>query len=114
MFTIWVWKIAKWRNDKIWLNKEYGKDYLWFKNLLLSPKNECNNRILTRFPTPNIIECDENSGQERFLIAKLNPDNTKAENIYNLDEQTTGDAWSDDVSLKVFMDHLKKLAVNPP
>ena len=76
--------------------------------------NECDERMSARFPCPNLIECDENSGQQRFLIAKLNPDNSTAENQYNAEEQTTGDVWSDDVSLKVFMDHLKKLAVNPP
>eukprot|EP01083_Nonionella_stella_P036835 100472_1 len=115
-FHLVIWygrKIAKWRNDKIWLNEEYGSDYLWFKKLLMAPKQECMNRMSVRFPCPNLIECDENSGQQRFLIAKLNPDNTKAEQQYGGDEQTTGDVWSDDVSLKVFMDHLKKLAVNP-
>jgi len=114
-FHLVIWygrKIAKWRNDKIWLHEEYGHEYAWFKKLLLAPKKECIHRMSTRFPCPNLIECDENSGQQRFLIAKLNPDNTKAEQQYGGDEQTTGDVWSDDVSLKVFMDHLKKLAVN--
>ena len=114
-FHLVIWygrKIAKWRNDQIWLNKEYGKDYIWFKKLLLAPDKECINRMNIRFPCPNLIKCDENSGQQRFLIAKLNPD-TEKEKTRSQEEQTTGDVWSDDVSLKVFMDHLKKLAVNP-
>eukprot|EP00485_Elphidium_margaritaceum_P003146 CAMPEP_0202686984 /NCGR_PEP_ID=MMETSP1385-20130828/2714_1 /ASSEMBLY_ACC=CAM_ASM_000861 /TAXON_ID=933848 /ORGANISM="Elphidium margaritaceum" /LENGTH=816 /DNA_ID=CAMNT_0049341685 /DNA_START=32 /DNA_END=2482 /DNA_ORIENTATION=- len=114
-FHLVIWygrKIAKWREDKIWLNEEYGHEYVWFKKLLLAPKQECINRMSTKFPCPNLIECDEDSGQERFLVAKLNPDNSKT--VGNApDDLATGDVWSDDVSLKVFMDHLKKLAVNP-
>merc|ERR1711997_1190663 len=74
-FHLVIWygrKVAKWRNDEIWKNEEYGDQYEWFKDLLAAPKQECINRSSIRFPYPNLIECDENSGQQRFLIAKLN------------------------------------------
>ena len=60
-FHLVIWygrKIAKWRNDKIYTQDEYA----WFKEMLLAPKQECINRMSIRFPCPNLIECDENSG----------------------------------------------------
>ena len=83
------------------------------KDLLTYPKQECQIRSEARFPFPNIIECDEGSGQQRFLVAKLDPpDNEVADRMAN--EVSLGDVHSDDVSLNVFMKHLKRLAVNPP
>lgn len=61
-----------------------------------------------RFPVPRLVDCDQNGSQARFLLAKLNPSST-----YN----STGSGLSaevimtDDVSLSVFTEHLKKLAV---
>merc|ERR1712130_797339 len=109
-FHLVIWygrKIAKWRNDKIWTNEEYG----WFKDLLLAPKQECMNRMSVRFPCPNLIECDENSGQQRFLIAKLNPDQSAQDPGGPPEEQTYGDVWSDDVSLQAFKGHLRRTIV---
>merc|ERR1712233_302702 len=113
-FHLVIWygrQVAKWRNQEIWKQEDEDgyREFEWFKEYLAAPKGEADGRAENRFPCPNLIECDENSGQQRFLIAKLNPDNTKAEinnPSHNPDDITTGDVWSDDVSLKVFMDHL--------
>merc|ERR1719206_1594375 len=117
-FHLVIWygrKVAKWRNDRIWENAEYGEQYLWFKRLLSAPKRECAERMSTRFPCPNLIECDENSGQQRFLIAKLNPDPAlaKSTNYQSAEDEVTGDVMSEDVSLKMFMDHLKRITMDP-
>ena len=64
--------------------------------------------LAARFPVPRLVDCDQNGSQARFLLAKLNPSSTYA---------SAGAAPSaeviltDDVSLAVFMDHLRKLAV---
>merc|ERR1712048_1491521 len=108
-FYLCIWygrRVAKWRNGKIYEQE----DYAWFKEMLLAPKQECINRMSVRFPCPNLIECDENSGQQRFLIAKLNLDNSKAER-WSEEEQSEGDVISDDVTLAFFMHHLKRNVV---
>ena len=49
----------------------------------------------------------ENLLQARFLLAKLNPSSTYSTNT----EMTNEVIMTDDVSLAVFTEHLKKLAV---
>jgi protein transport protein SEC23 len=74
-----------------------------------APQDEAHAIISRRFPTPRFTDCDQNGSQARFLLAKLNPSATYT--------TTAGSALSseiimtDDVSLQVFTDHLKKLAV---
>ena len=63
-----------------------------------------------RFPVPMFIQCDQYGSQARFLLAKLNPSVTHNSNINAL-SQGSDFLFTDDVSLQVFMDHLKKLAV---
>ena len=55
---------------------------------------------------PRYILCDEGKSQTRFLMAKVNPSVTQ--NSY---DSTCAPVLTDDVSLKVFLDHLMKLAV---
>ena len=50
--------------------------------------------------------CAEGKSQSRFLMAKVNPSVTQ--NSY---DSTCAPVLTDDVSLKVFLDHLMKLAV---
>ena len=61
-------------------------------------------------PVPRLVDCDQNGSQARFLLAKLNPSAT-----YNSSGQMGGGGsdiiFTDDVSLQVFMEHLKRLAV---
>jgi len=62
-----------------------------------------------RFPVPMYVECDQYGSQARFLLAKLNP------SVTHNSAQNAGQGgdflFTDDVSLQVFMDHLKRLAV---
>merc|ERR1712113_549956 len=115
-FHLVIWygrQVAKWRNQELWKQEEEDgfKAYEWFKDFLAAPKDTADQRAANRFPCPNLIECDENSGQQRFLIAKLNPDQSKAER-WSEEEQSEGDVISDDVTLAFFMHHLKRNVVN--
>jgi len=51
--------------------------------------------------------CDQHKSEARFVMARLNPSVT-----HNSTDQFGGQVIAtDDVSLKVFMEHLSKLAV---
>ena len=63
--------------------------------------------LIDRFPIPRYIVCDQHGSQARFLLSKLNPSTTHVSgNMYGAPQ---GQAiFTDDVSLQVFMEHLKK------
>lgn len=72
-----------------------------------APKQEAEAILYRRFPVPRLVDCDQNGSQARFLLAKLNPSST-----YNTSSGMSAEViMTDDVSLSVFTDHLKKLAV---
>ncbi|KAK2077632.1 hypothetical protein QBZ16_004478 [Prototheca wickerhamii] len=95
--------VAQWRKAGYAEQPEYAA----FKALLEAPAAEAAAVCARRFPVPRLTVCDQNGSQARFLLAKLNPSAT----------YQTGAAMSsevimtDDVSLSVFTEHLKKLAV---
>ncbi|KAI9599239.1 putative SEC23-component of COPII coat of ER-golgi vesicle [Syncephalis fuscata] len=99
--------VAQWRK----LNYHEQPNYENFKQLLESPKVDAQELLSERFPIPRYIVCDQNGSQARFLLSKLNPSTTHMSGgQYG---QPAGQAiFTDDVSLQVFMDHLKKLAVS--
>jgi protein transport protein SEC23 len=71
-----------------------------------APKADASEILQRRFPVPRLVDCDQNGSQARFLLARLNPSNT-------YQSQTSMSAeviMTDDVSLSVFTEHLKKLA----
>jgi protein transport protein SEC23 len=76
---------------------------------LQAPKDDAAAVVDERFPYARYIECDENGSQARFLLAKLNP--SVNHNSETAEYGSGGFVFTDDVSLQVFMDHLKKLAV---
>ncbi|KAK8820854.1 hypothetical protein WA556_005168 [Blastocystis sp. ATCC 50177/Nand II] len=94
--------IAAWRDAGYQNQPEYAN----FKQLLEQPLDDAQNIIADRFPVPRYILCDEGKSQSRFLMAKVNPSVTQ--NSY---DSTCAPVLTDDVSLKVFLDHLMKLAV---
>ncbi|KAJ3261784.1 GTPase-activating protein S23 [Boothiomyces macroporosus] len=108
-FQVLVWHgetIAAWRRAK------YHEDptYSAFKEMLQAPVDDANEILAERFPIPRYIECDQGGSQARFLLAKVNPTQTHA----NAGQYGAGAGQTiatDDVSLQVFMEHLKKLAV---
>lgn len=66
---------------------------------------------MDRFPVPRYVVCDHGGSQARFLLSKVNPSQTHLPNA-TYGQETQGQAIAtDDVSLQVFMEHLKKLAV---
>lgn len=67
---------------------------------------------MDRFPIPRYIVCDQGGSQARFLLSKLNPSTThmSATMYGSTPGAGTGQAiFTDDVSLQVFMEHLKRL-----
>ena len=93
-----------------WRKQGYHEDpeHQNFRELLNAPKEDAAMLLQERFPVPMYVECDQYGSQARFLLAKLNPSVTH-------NSQNSGAAsdflFTDDVSLQVFMDHLKRLAV---
>lgn len=109
-FHLVIWygdTIAKWQADGVHLKPEY--DY--FANLLAAPKNDAQQLMESRFPFPRFIECVEKGSQSRFLMAKLNPSITQSSADYGSANGNEPPVFTEDVSMKVFMQHLKRLAV---
>lgn len=102
--------IAAWKRE----GYQDKPGYESFKQLLAAPINDANELIMTRFPLPRYIICDQGSSQARFLLSKVNPSMTHNSTLGYYGDQGAASApvLTDDVSLQVFMDHLKKLAVN--
>jgi len=68
--------------------------------------------LVDRFPIPRYIVCDQGGSQARFLLSKLNPSTTHMSNTMygSAPGANAGQAiFTDDVSLQVFMEHLKRL-----
>lgn len=66
---------------------------------------------MDRSPIPRYIVCDQGGSQARFLLSKLNPSTTHmSSGMYGNSAGAAGQAiFTDDVSLQVFMEHLKRL-----
>lgn len=94
-----------------WRKAGYHQDgkHRNFNLLLQAPKDDAAAVLSDRFPYARYIECDQNSSQARFLLAKLNP----SVNHHSEGAEVGGSdfIFTDDVSLDVFMDHLRKLSV---
>ena len=105
--------IAQWK--KAGYHQQPG--YEAFAQLLEAPINDANDLMMSRFPLPRYIVCDQGSSQARFLLSKVNPSLTHNTSMGYYGDQSGGGGaaapvLTDDVSLQVFMEHLKKLAVN--
>jgi protein transport protein SEC23 len=97
--------IAQWRKAK------YHEDpqYVSLKQLLEAPVNDANGILQDRFPVPRYIVTEYEGSQARFLLSKVNPSLTH-NNPYS--QEGGAPVFTDDVSLQVFMEHLRKLAVS--
>ncbi|XP_046848297.1 protein transport protein Sec23A-like [Xenia sp. Carnegie-2017] len=101
--TIAQWKKLGYQNDPQHEN---------FRQLLQAPKDDAQEILQTRFPMPRYIDTQHGGSQARFLLSKVNPSQTH-NNMYPWGQDSGGaPVLTDDVSLQVFMDHLKKLAVS--
>ena len=94
-----------------WRKQGYHEDpeHQNFRELLNAPKEDAAMLLQERFPVPMYVECDQYGSQARFLLAKLNPSVTH--NSKEGHAAASDFLFTDDVSLQVFMDHLKRLAV---
>ncbi|CAG8641256.1 8956_t:CDS:2, partial [Paraglomus occultum] len=92
--------VAQWR--KTGYQNQPG--YENFAELLAAPKADSEELLADRFPIPRYIVCDQHGSQARFLLSKLNPSTTHISGGYNVQGQAI---FTDDVSLQVFMEHLK-------
>ncbi|XP_045502364.1 protein transport protein Sec23A isoform X1 [Colias croceus] len=106
--------IAQWRA----LRYQDMPEYESFAQLLRAPVDDAQEILQTRFPVPRYIDTEHGGSQARFLLSKVNPSQTH-NNMYAYGgampvPSADGGApvLTDDVSLQVFMEHLKKLAVS--
>jgi protein transport protein SEC23 len=97
--------IAQWR--KAGYQDQEGYENL--KELLAAPGTDAQDLLVDRFPIPRYIVCDQGGSQARFLLSKLNPStNHMSASMYG--SAAPGQAiFTDDVSLQVFMEYLKRL-----
>ncbi|XKL66528.1 hypothetical protein PGB90_009948 [Kerria lacca] len=98
--------IAQWRAMRYQDMPEYKN----FQELLQTPINDAQEILHTRFPMPRYIDTEQGGSQARFLLSKVNPSQTH-NNMYAYGGEGAP-VLTDDVSLQVFMEHLKKLAVS--
>ena len=103
--------VAQWR--KAGYHTQEGYENL--AELLEAPGKDAGELLAERFPIPRYIVCDQGGSQARFLLSKLNPSTTHMSGGMYGQGQGGGAAgaaiFTDDVSLQVFMEHLKRLAV---
>lgn len=99
-------------NVSAWRKAGYHEDgkHMNFKLLLQAPKDDAAAVLDERFPYARYIECDQNGSQARFLVAKLNP--SVNHHSPSAEYGNSEFIFTDDVSLGVFMEHLKNLAVS--
>lgn len=94
-----------------WKKEGYHEkeEYATFKELLQAPVDDAQDILATRFPIPRYVDTEQGGSQARFLLSKVNPSQTHNNAMYGTDGGAP--VLTDDVSLQVFMEHLKKLAV---
>ena len=126
-FHILIWHgetIAQWRKAGYQNQEGYSN----FKELLEAPVADAQvwsdvwirilyadiavkDLLVDRLPIPRYIVCDQGGSQARFLLSKLNPSTTHmSASMYGSAQAGAGQPiFTDDVSLQVFMEHLKRL-----
>merc|ERR1712107_879444 len=104
-FHIVIWRgenMQAWCDAGYQEQEEYGN----FRQLLSAPLEDAQQILGDRFPVPKFIQTNAGGSQARFLTSKVNPSNG------GMGGQTdASQVITDDVSLKVFMEHLIRLAV---
>lgn len=94
---------AAWREQRYHEQEEHAA----FRNLLEAPQGDAQMIMDNRFPVPRYIVCDQHKSEARFLMAKLNPSVT-----HNSEGMGGAQVFTDDVSLRVFMEHCKSTVYN--
>uniref|UniRef100_A0A2K6GFP6 Protein transport protein SEC23 n=1 Tax=Propithecus coquereli TaxID=379532 RepID=A0A2K6GFP6_PROCO len=106
-FQILIYHGEQWRKSGYQDMPEYEN----FRHLLQAPVDDAQEILHSRFPMPRYIDTEHGGSQARFLLSKVNPSQTH-NNMYAWGQESGAPILTDDVSLQVFMDHLKKLAVS--
>ncbi|XP_065882430.1 protein transport protein Sec23A-like [Dysidea avara] len=101
--TIDAWKKQGFHNNP---------GYESFAQLLQAPVDDAQEILQTRFPMPRYIVTEYGGSQARFLTSLVNPSQTHNSMYGGWGQDGSVPVLTDDVSLQVFMDHLKKLAVS--
>ena len=103
-FFICVWygeDVCKWRDAGFQNEPEYEN----IKYMLDNPVDYAQSIVSERIPSPRFISADYGTGQERLIKSVLDP------NLSGTNDFKEGYFVTDDVSLKVFMEHLIRKAV---
>ncbi|KNG77098.1 hypothetical protein PFMG_03245 [Plasmodium falciparum IGH-CR14] len=110
--------IVIWYGEMIYQWREQGfhekPEYEHFRQLLNAPHEDAKSILEDRFPIPKFVLCNSGGSQSRFLLAKVNPSTTHNSLSGSTFGTSSNESYiinTDDVSLKIFMDHLVKLAV---
>merc|ERR1719316_2147523 len=102
--------VVIWRGETIQLWYEAGyqekEEYANFATLLRAPAEDAKQILAGRFPVPKFIQTNAGGSQARFLTSKVNPSTThNTSNQFGPSAADSSVVITDDVSLKVFMDH---------
>lgn len=101
--TIAAWKKAGYAEQE---------DYAYFKEFLEVPLADAHVLIDSRYPTPRLIDVCQDDPDARILYNRINPSRSYASADAGAYGSHEGElVYTDDASLQVFMQHLKKLAV---
>ena len=103
-FFVCVWygeDVCKWRDAGFQNEPEYEN----IKYMLDNPVDYAQSIVSERIPSPRFISADYGTGQERLIKSVLDP------NLSGTNDFKEGYFVTDDVSLKVFMEHLIRKAV---
>lgn len=98
--------VAAWRAA----GYEDNPDYPHFKTFIDGPRADAAQIVAARYPAPRYIECSKGTGDARILHNRINPSRThRTEGQYGASPGEL--VYTDDAPLHVFMEQLKKLAV---
>eukprot|EP00929_Paragymnodinium_shiwhaense_P012711 TRINITY_DN1202_c0_g1_i1.p1 TRINITY_DN1202_c0_g1~~TRINITY_DN1202_c0_g1_i1.p1 ORF type:complete len:755 (+),score=154.08 TRINITY_DN1202_c0_g1_i1:95-2359(+) len=109
--------VVVWRGETIqaWYDARYQdkEEYANFKSLLQAPAEDAKAILADRFPVPKFIQTNAGGSQARFLTSKVNPSTSGQSGGFGgeVSGGSSGVVITDDVSLKVFMEHLVRLSV---
>jgi len=110
-------QVVIWRGEMIqaWYDQGYQdkEEYANFRALLQAPAEDAKQILNDRFPAPRFVQTNAGGSQARFLTSRVNPSTTHNSNNAGGFGQADSSSHvvTDDVSLKVFMEHLVRLAV---
>lgn len=106
-FRILIWHgstIASWRDQGYQEQEEYQN----LKAALEQPKEEANQLLNERFPTPQFASCDQDSSLSRYLLSRCNPSSDAS---FTSSYAPADNLSTDEPSLSRFTQKLKELSV---